>query len=133
MHQACPKQRKEATNAEALQTTAWARVLTQGLKENSNADHEQIDTSTRAETRDTLQVRQPANVGMNSLSEYPQAWPGLDYKEDRQEKYIDPKQEIMSWTQTHRLRTPKQTITRKKQWIRSILMQRNKTQKIGHN
>jgi hypothetical protein len=36
MHQACPKRRKDATKTEAPPPTTWARVLTQGQKDNSN-------------------------------------------------------------------------------------------------
>jgi hypothetical protein len=89
MHQACPKRRKEATKPEAPPPTTWARFLTQGLQEKSNADQEQIDTSTPEETPDKLQLRQPENVVMNSVSEYPQTWPGLDDKEAQKEKNVD--------------------------------------------
>jgi hypothetical protein len=78
MHQACPKRRKDATRAEMSPPTTWARVLTQGLQESSNADQEVVDTSTPEETRDQVHVRQPENTGMDLPSEYPEnvAHPG---------------------------------------------------------
>jgi hypothetical protein len=90
MQQACPKRRKDATKAEAPPPTTWARVLTQGLQEISNADQEVVDTSTPEETQDQLQVRQPANTGMDSPSDYPQTWPVLDDQDVRNAKNANP-------------------------------------------
>jgi hypothetical protein len=86
MQQDCPKGCKDVTRAEMSPPTTWARVLTQGLQDSSNADQEVVDTSTPEETRDQLHVRQPGNTDMDLPSEYPQTGPVPEDQEVRHAK-----------------------------------------------